>query len=219
MQENANQTPETPPVEPQTGQAEIPNVGQPVDATSQAPVPQPDVTQPLPEQQPSLYRADPGSGSLVTPQEPIRWTASEYIAHDKDFSWYSGLAAVSVLLAALLYLVTRDFTSPLVVFFGAFLLGFYGARKPRQLEYELNDKDLVIGEKHIPYSDLKTFALVPEGAFASIRFVPHKRFGPPITIYYGPEDENKIVNALSVHLPMEQHKIDAIDRLMRRIRF
>lgn len=151
--------------------------------------------------------------------DSIVWTASEYVDNTKDKSWYTGLILVAVLVAAILYLITRDLVSSGVAIFGALLLGVYGARRPRQLTYELSNEGLIIGEKRFAYHELKTFALVPEGAFSSIRFVPHKRFAPPITIYYGPEDEERIVTMLSNHLPMEDHKIDSVDRLMRRIRF
>jgi hypothetical protein len=49
--------------------------------------------------------------------------------------------------------------------------------------------------------------------------MPLKRFATLTTVYYAPEDEDKIVNLLSKHLPLEEHKLDAVDHLMQRIRF
>ncbi len=225
---NQNQTPDTNQTQP--GQVVTPGVivqsPQPQPPTPTTPAQNP-VDTPVVEQvaeslpQPSPYEAtsETAPPQLADSQDIVAWTASEYVAHDKDFAWYAGLALVAVLAAVILYVITRDFVSSGVALFGAFLLGFYGARKPRQLTYELSDEGLLIGEKHFGYADFKKFALVPEGAASSIRFVPHKRFGPPITIFYGLEDEERIVDILSAHLPIEEHKIDAIDRLMRRIRF
>lgn len=191
----------------------------PIQPAQQMPAPEPPTE--TAQESPSLYSME---GDEIPQQseaagDVVSWSASEYIAHDKDLSWYAGLGLVAIILAALLYFITRDFVSSFVALFGAFMLGFYGARKPRQLTYELDNQGLTIGEKHYDYIDFKKFSLVPEGAFSSIRFVPHKRFGPPITIYYGPDDEDRIVDVLSAHLPIEEHKIDATDRLMRRIRF
>ncbi len=61
--------------------------------------------------------------------------------------------------------------------------------------------------------------MVPEGAFSSVVFMPLKRFAPPRTIYYAPEDEDRIVGLLVNRLPLEEHRADAVDGLMRRIRF
>jgi hypothetical protein len=49
--------------------------------------------------------------------------------------------------------------------------------------------------------------------------MPLKRFGLPTTIYFAPEDEDRIVDIINQHLPFEPRDRDAIDRLMKRIRF
>lgn len=151
--------------------------------------------------------------------DAVSWTASEFIAHDKSVGWYIGLAAAAVLIAGVIYLLTKDFISTGVVLVGALALGWYGARKPRQLPYQLNTKGVQIGNKWHGYQDFRSFSIVPEGAFSSIVFMPLKRFAPLTTIYYAPEDEEKIVSILSGILPYEERKSDPIDSLMQRIRF
>lgn len=152
-------------------------------------------------------------------QTEITWTASEFVAHEKSASWYMGLAVAAAAIAGLIYLITRDFVSVGVVLFGAFMLGVYGARQPRQLDYSIDPSGVTIGQKYYPFSDFRTFSIIPEGAFSSIVFMPLKRFAPPTTIYYDPKDENSIVAVLSNSLPFEEGKHDAVERLMRRIRF
>jgi hypothetical protein len=99
------------------------------------------------------------------------------------------------------------------------MLGFYAAHQPRQLEYEIGRRGLSIGGKYHGYDEFKSFSILPEGAFSSIVFMPLKRFAPPITIYYAPEDEEKILAVLSGSLPYEEPRRDAVDSLMKRIRF
>jgi hypothetical protein len=60
---------------------------------------------------------------------------------------------------------------------------------------------------------------MPEGAFSSIVLVPLKRFSPLTSIYYAPQDEERITAMLAAHLPYEERKHDPIDKLMQRIRF
>ena len=151
--------------------------------------------------------------------EAVTWTASEYIAHDKTASWYVILAVVAVALAALVFLITRDYISIAVVVVAALMIGTYGSHKPRQLEYRLDSHGFSIGPKAYSYQDYRSFAVMPEEAFKSIVFMPLKRFAAPITIYYAPEDEQKIMAILSRELPFEEQRRDAIDRLMKRIRF
>lgn len=170
-----------------------------------------------PEREPADLQAVavPPSGA----EGSISWTASEFIAHHKSPGWYLALTIAAVGLALLIWFLTKDKISVLVVLCGAAVFGSYAARKPRQLEYRLDEHGLVIGQRQFSYGQFRSFAVVPEGAFSSIVFSPLKRFMPPITIYYAPPDEPKIIALLSDRLPFEHNQGDLIDRFMRRIRF
>ncbi len=149
----------------------------------------------------------------------VNWSASEFVAHHKGVVWYLLLAVAAIVLAGLAYLLTRDYVSAGGILFFAVIFGIAASRKPRVLEYQLNNKGLVIGEKFYMYSDFKSFTVGDEHPFASITFLPLKRFMPPLSIYFPPEEEKQIFDVLSGHLPMEQHRPELVDRLMKQIRF
>lgn len=149
----------------------------------------------------------------------LNWTASEFIAHEKSTGWYGLLAVAAVVMAALAYLLTRDVVSTGVVVFAIAALGVFAGRKPRTQQYGLDGHGLQIGQKSYAFQDFKTFSVVEEGAIASIVFMPLKRFMPPLTIYVAPDVEDQVVDFLGAYLPFEQHKADAVDGLLKRIRF
>jgi hypothetical protein len=149
----------------------------------------------------------------------ISWTASEFISHDKSSGWYGTLALVAAIIAAFVYLTTKDMISTTVVIIAALAFAAVAGRKPRQLQYRLDINGITIGNKHLSYSTFKSFSMVSEGAYPSIVFRPLKRFAPLTTIYYAPADQGKIISLISEHLPLEEHKPDAVDNMMRRIRF
>ncbi len=153
------------------------------------------------------------------PQDHISWTASEFIAHEKTSQWYITLAGVTAALALVVFLLTGDVVAILMIIFGASLFGVYAGRQPRQLPYQLNHHGLRIGTRLYDLQQFQSFSVVPEGAFSSIILMPLRRFAPMTTIYYAPEDEDKIVDVLSAQLPYAEHKLDSVERLMRRIRF
>jgi hypothetical protein len=157
--------------------------------------------------------------STLPSGEAITWTASEFIAHQKNGGWYGILAAGAVVVAVLVWFVTKDVVSSVVIVVAAAMLASFAARQPRELTYALDSSGLTIGVKRYPYSGFRSFAVMQEGAATSIVFMPLKRFAPMTTIYYDPEDEEKIGDIISEHLPFEERKRDAIDRLMWRIRF
>lgn len=151
--------------------------------------------------------------------EAVTWSASEFVAHQKTVGWYAAFAGGTAVVTLLVYLITREIISCAVVILSSLALGYYAGRQPRQLKYRLSFSDLDIGERHYALDSFRSYGMVPEGAFTSIVFMPLKRFAPPTTIYFAPEDENRITALLSSSLPYEEHTHDLIDAFMRRIRF
>ena len=149
----------------------------------------------------------------------ITWTASEYIDHTKGASWYLVLAGGTIVLAATVYLATKDYFATGVIAVLGVIVGVFSRQKPKQVAYELSSLGLKAGEKTYPFSLFKSFALIREGALSSVNLIPIKRFMPPLSIYFDPSDEQKIVNLLGSFLPLEEGGLDSIERLSRRLRF
>ncbi len=151
--------------------------------------------------------------------EIVSWQASEFIAHEKTAGWYLLLMLAAIVVAGIVYGLTRDKISSAVVVIVAIVLGIVGARKPKQIEYQLDQSGVNIGQKHLLYDQFHSFSVIPEGAFSSVVLRPQKRFAPLTAIYYAPDDEPKIVKLLTKHLPLEEGKLDPFDRFMHHIRF
>ena len=149
----------------------------------------------------------------------VTWTASEFIAHHKSAGWYGLIGLVALIVAATVWLVTKDVFSSVLVYIGVLLLGVYGAHKPRQLTYSLDELGITIGSYHHAFSEFRSFSVVSEDAFASIELVPLRRFAMYTTVYFDPADEDKIIKVLSTHLPKEEPREDLLEQLMHRIRF
>jgi hypothetical protein len=149
----------------------------------------------------------------------IEWTASEFIAHEKDTTWFIGLAGVTIAVALVIFLMTRDKFSTFIVCVAGILFGVVAHRPPRQMRYVVDDHGVTIGAKTYPYADFRSFSVVHEGPLKSITFMPLKRFMPPMSMYYDPADEDKIAEILSGYLPMQDHPNDPIEKLMKLIRF
>jgi hypothetical protein len=151
--------------------------------------------------------------------DSITWTASEFISHAKNPGWHVLVVSGAIVIALIAWLFTRDIVSALVVVLAGAALSVYGNHKPQQLQYQLDTQGLSIGQKHFDFDQFRAFSVVPEGAFSSIALLPTKRFSPLISLYYDPEDEEKIFTILGMHLPHQERSADMLDALMRHIRF
>lgn len=156
----------------------------------------------------------------VNQQTFVSWTASEFIAYQKDTGWYIKALLVLVVIAGLSYLITSgDIASVviIVIVIGVFIS--FASRQPRTLTYQVTNKGLQVGEKLYAYNTLKSFAVIDEGNINSIDLIPLKRFMPSVSIYFDPKDEIAIVQALGEFLPKEDRQQAPIDKLMHKIRF
>ena len=119
----------------------------------------------------------------------------------------------------MLCLILRHILSVVVVGLMAVSLLVFANRKPRIMNYSINDDGISIGGKHYAYDFFRSFSVIKEGGVDSIVIDPMQRFLPPITMYFAPEDASHIVEVLSRHIPHEDKTPDIVDRFARRIRF
>lgn len=165
----------------------------------------------------------PAQNTMSVPNDPsfaeVEWTASEYIAHEKGPAWYMALLGVTSVLAIIVHFWTRDVFSVIGVVVLGLMAGILGGHKPRTLQYHLGEDGLAISGRLYHYGDFKSFGVLQDEAFSNIVLTPMRRFVPPISVYYPPDQEEKIVTALSRHLPFAPVVLDPLDRLIKNARF
>lgn len=209
--------------DPITSEPEQPSPVAPVTPEPSQITPQPQIATEVEAQPTWQFKYDregqPVQETEIPPSATVNWTASEYVAHDKNISWFILVMLASVGVAGIIYLITRDRISPVVVIVLGGAFAAFGARKPQVLEYSINNTGVRIGQKQYPYGMFRTFSTIEEGAMRSILLMPLQRFNLPISVYYDPAEEQQIIEALATYLPHEERSISMIDNFMRKIRF
>lgn len=186
---------------------------------TQAPIEQPaPITQPT---EPSIWQNNQESDDLYSVEDmgPIQWTASEFVEHEKDKSWFVGFACLTILAVVVIYLITQEEITAIVVAITAGLFAVSARRKPQTLAYHMNQSGVTVGDRYYSYETFKSFSVLDDEAFSSIQLTSLKRFAIPVSLYYPPEEEEKIIAMLGNFLPHEERSHDPVDRLMRKVRF
>lgn len=168
-------------------------------------------------QSPQVNLADSSTG--LPPIEPVEWTASEYVTHEKNGSWLFLVLAGTIALAVFLYLRTDELVSSAAILTVGSVFAAFGFRKPRTLSYRVDAAGLHVGERFFAYTTMRSFSVLQEGGIRSLMFVPLQRFSLPLTVYYAPEDEDRILDVITEFLPHEDRQAPAVDRVMSKIRF
>jgi hypothetical protein len=150
--------------------------------------------------------------------QPVAWTANEFIAHERGTGWYILLLVGTVIVAAAMYLLIKDYFATGAILVVGIITAVYTNHKPQNLAYELSTTALTIGNKTYNYNMFKSFSIIYEGEHASIHLEPVKRYMPPMTVYFPPEKENIITETIGNYLPFQERQQNLTDRLAHRFK-
>ena len=150
-------------------------------------------------------------------QSGISWQAEEYIPREHNVGWYFGLFGVGIALGVLAFFIQSwTFIALIVVSIIAILIS--SSRPPRKIQYSLDKDGLKEGEKLHKFENYKAFGILKEGSHYSAVLIPKKRFGLSVKIYFPGDSGEAIVDALGARLPMEEVKLDFLDKIVNFLR-
>ena len=161
----------------------------------------------------------PASAGQAPPDEPVTWTASEFVAHHKDAGWYFLLFLAVTVICGLTYVFTKDLISVIAIVIVVSLYTIVSSAKPKQRTYQITAQGISIDQKFYPFSSFKSFNIPQGGAIGRVVLVPLKRLMPEIELYIPPENAQNIIEVLSRSLPNDQSKDRGMDRLLDRLHF
>ena len=147
----------------------------------------------------------------------VNWEAEEYLQQKKGTGWYVGFAVV-VLALVVLSVILQWWTFTALVALSAVALLVYVVRPPRVLHYSLSNKGLTEGSNLYKYEDFKSFGMLQDGDKFAIILTTRKRFSPRVTVYFPQESGEEIIDAFGMRLPMEEVKLDFLDKIVRMLR-
>lgn len=192
---------------------ETPIVETPVSSQPQPPMAQ---SPSRPDEQLSSPAPTPQNAA---PAPALSWSAAEYLHRDKHPLWYITYIFGTLLVAVVVYFTTKDVLSTGIVFVAILGLVMFAARKPKLQDYAIDGQVLHIGQKAYYLHDFKAFSAAEESGMVEITLHPLKRLMPPVSVYVTPEQADELGDHLADFLSFEQKEPDAVDNLLRRIRF
>ena len=160
---------------------------------------------------------DNNNNQKVADRSSITWSASEFIDNAKNFSWYITVLFSILVIITLVYLFTHSIFSSIVILILGLSLLFMASLRPKEVDYEIDSKGIIINSVDHPFSDFKSYTLVTEGGLEHVSLVSIKRFTPNRTIYFEPQDKDKILSIVGQFLPLEPASNEPIDRFMKKI--
>ena len=153
----------------------------------------------------------------MTKAQSISWQAEEYIVRDHTAGWYVGLFIISSGLIALSVFL-RWWTFLALIVLSVITILTSNLRPPRTIQYTLDNEGLKEGPRLHKYEDFKAFGILKEGSHYSAVLIPKKRFSFSVKVYFPGDSGEVIVDALGARLPMEEVKLDFLDKIVNFLR-
>ena len=144
--------------------------------------------------------------------QDITWQAEEYITPGRNTWWYVGLFVIGAALATMS--VFLQWWTFLVLIILCIITILTSTIRP----YTLTNEGLVEGQRLHKYSDYKAFGILKEGNHYSAILIPKKRFGLSTKVYFPEGSGEAIVDSLGAHLPMQEVKLDFLDKIVNFLR-
>jgi len=89
-------------------------------------------------------------------EEKINWSALEYEHKERGNDWFWALGIV-VVAGSATSIIYENYFFALLLIIGALTMVMYTIKRPELVEYEINQKGLVIKKHLFPYESFKTF--------------------------------------------------------------
>lgn len=147
----------------------------------------------------------------------VSWEAEEYVIRDRNAWWYIGLIIVGGALSALA-VWQGWWTFLALVILSVITILIFNFRPPRKIKYQLSKDGLTEEGRLHKYEDFKAFGILKEGSHFSAILIPKKRFGISVKVYFPGGSGEAIVDQLGAHLPMEEVKLDFLDKIVNFLR-
>ncbi|MBQ1373427.1 hypothetical protein IIY66_01325 [Candidatus Saccharibacteria bacterium] len=149
--------------------------------------------------------------------ESVSWEAAEYIKRTRNVWWYVGLFVIGAGLCALsVYFKQWTFLALIIVCIFAILIT--SSRPPRKIHYTLDTSGLTEGDRLRKYDEFRAFGILKEDSHFSAILIPKKRFALSVKVYFPETNGEEIVDMLGARLPMEEVKLDFLDKIVNFLR-
>ena len=167
--------------------------------------------------QPAAPAPEVIDASQTAEAQPIQWQAPEYIQERRSPWWFISFWLVTIALILIAAFVVRSWSFAVLIPAMAAALMIYSHRPPRMLNYVLSSKGIYINEKLHPMDEFKSFGILRDESIPSLMLLPVKRFRPGLTVHFPVETGEAIVDLLGQRLPMQELRLDMLDKLIRKL--
>mgnify|MGYP001576987073 CR=1 FL=1 len=148
--------------------------------------------------------------------QELRWKDFEYLNHEKSIDWYWGLGVVTILGVGLSIFFDNTLLA-ILIGMGGIAIGLFAMREPKEIEYIIGERTIILGDETHPYNELESFSIDHQHHDVKLIIVSKKFFLPYIVITIKEHHPDTVREYLVRKLPEGAHQEPIIHAIAERI--
>jgi len=133
----------------------------------------------------------------------LSWEAAEYEFEKKSPDWFWALGIIA-LAGGLTAVLLGNYLFGVFIILAAVLLGFYAARRPQVVRYEIDAEGVRVGQEMYHYKNLKAFWLETAGPVKKLLLLSKSSLSPILALPLGSASYMAVKEMLSKNLPEQK---------------
>jgi hypothetical protein len=144
----------------------------------------------------------------------IAWQDYEFPVKTKSLKWFIKIIIATIVIGAVLYLLSRDYVTIVALFVGVLILVVYSFRKPKMTNFMIDKYRVVVGKHQFNFLDYRAYFMKEYENHNAVVLIPYKRFAPSVTIYIRADYVDKVVDFISQIIPIGAEPFNMIDFIL-----
>ena len=128
-------------------------------------------------------------------QDSLKWSAPEYNHYQRSTDWFWAVGIITICISVLAFVFNNALFGVLILLSAGILI-FYTLRPPEEVEYEINQKGIVVGKDLHPYLTIESFWVENRGTEPKIILKSKKAIMPYIIIPIHADDADEMAAVL-----------------------
>jgi len=151
--------------------------------------------------------------------ESLKWSAPEYHHYQRSTDWFWAVGIITVCIAVLAFVFNNALFGILIILSAGILI-FYTVRPPQEVEYEINNRGIMIGKDLHPYLTIDSFWVeTRRGGDPKIILKSKKTIMPYLIIPVHNDSADEVANILREYLEEKEMQEPASQKVMEYLGF
>ena len=150
--------------------------------------------------------------------ESLKWSAPEYHHYERSKDWFWAVGIITICIAVLAFVFNNGLFGVLILL-SAGILVFYAIRVPQNVNYEINNRGIIVGKELHPYLTIESFWVETRGAEPKIILKSKKSVMPYIVIPVHQDDADQMAAILREFLEEKELSEPSSHKVMEYLGF